>query len=365
MFNVNTSSTFNDVVKIAEIRGFFQNALKPHIQNVEIMAHLLGAKLSENVQKDHEAMLSKAVIITLDLEWWEFDSEYITEIGIATLLPGKTRAELPVGLLKELEVHHLRVKENAHLVNGKMVAGHPEKFEFGKTAFVNTIEAKMALQDIFAQSDEEKHIRPVILLGHAVDNDIDILREKFDFDLAAFGTVMMVLDTQVMATELGLMGGKKMSLKHVLEQYSIEEPFLHNAGNDAAQTVVAAALLAIEHATCKGRYDGNNQVAVNDLKSRTTKDAYLCWGDWTFCTSCESAHHLVSSCPKKFWCSRCNNAPGRVGIPQGHHPTEKCPLTRSPCPTCLQSGEEWRRESAYSHDEKNCRAKQRKSYVPT
>lgn len=361
MFNINKSATVNHAAKITEIRGFFQNALKPQVKNVEIMAHLLGLKISKNVQKDHQALLSKACIVSLDLEWWEFDSQYMTEIGIATLPQCETMAE---PLLKELEVHHLRVKENAHLVNGKLCAGHPESFQFGKTAFVSKIEASMALKSIFAQHDEEDNLVPIILLGHAVDNDIEVLRDSFGFDLNALGTLVMVLDTQVMATELGLLGGKKLSLKNVLEQYSIEEPFLHNAGNDAAQTMVAASLLAMEHETRKGRYDERNQVDVNNLKLRLCKEPSLYWGDWLFCTSCESLGHLASSCPEKFSCDRCNNAPGRVGMPQGLHPTAKCPLTRSPCPTCLQSDEIWRKEWAYSHTAQNCGDK-RKSYVPT
>ena len=351
--------------KIAELRGFFKNALRPQIRQVDVMAHLLALKFSDSVLKEHQSTLIKAVIIAVDLEWWEFDSKKVTEIGISTLAACEKTSAKPIHQLTGMDVHHLRLKENAHLVNGKLCDGFPEDFSFGKTVFVDAAEANQALNTIFVQPDENNETRPVILLGHAVDNDVDVLRDHFGFDLAALGNLIMVLDTQIMAAELGLYGGKKMSLKHILGQYCIEDHHLHNAGNDAGQTMVAATLLAGECATGKGRYDGGNQADVENVKSNSRSRSGLYWGVPTFCTNCESNTHLVSACQKQTVCARCSEAAVKVGhVPTLDHPTEKCSLFNFPCATCMDSGNIERKKMAYTHDEDRCPGvESRKAYL--
>ncbi|KAF2438150.1 hypothetical protein P171DRAFT_341097, partial [Karstenula rhodostoma CBS 690.94] len=251
------------------------------------------------------SQLKNALVLGIDMEWYESGPKRITEVGISVLPVSQAPLSKPVHALRNMEVHHLRLKETAHMVNGEKCPGHPEEFEFGSTCFVDAMEVKQALINTFIQYDAHGNLRPIVLFGHAINNDLDMLREYFDIDLAAWGVIVLVLDTQLMAQELGMHSGRLMSLKSILAQYSVEEKYLHNAGNDIAQTMVAASLLAGEIATGNGRYQPENQTDVDNLKAMMRNRSVLSWGTPLFCTNCDSTEHLVGQCPNTYLCTRC------------------------------------------------------------
>lgn len=85
----------------------------------------------------------------------------------------------------------------------------------------------------------------VILVRHGIGHELSIIKEHIGIDIASEGSVIATLDTQVMAFEGSEATTKKqsISLKGLLGRFSIEEPYLHNAGNDISYTMLAEILL--------------------------------------------------------------------------------------------------------------------------
>ncbi|KAL1799514.1 hypothetical protein ACET3X_003551 [Alternaria dauci] len=207
--------------------------------------------------------LRDAVIVALDAEWYEHDDTFITELGASILDPRSLPQPLSSSawdVLSSMENHHVRIKPHAHLINKDLCKGYPEAFQFGRTTFVGINEAKTMLKNIFTRRDELGNLRPVIFVGHAVDNDNEMIKSRFGLDLEELGTIVATVDTQVLAVEHGLIGpSRKMRLSNLLARYDIEEPYLHNAGNDVVCTMVAALLMLCpatenKHLTNKLRY---------------------------------------------------------------------------------------------------------------
>jgi len=48
-----------------------------------------------------------------------------------------------------MHTQHVRIKENAHLVNHDLCDGHLDKFQFGTTSFATMEEAAIMLQRLF------------------------------------------------------------------------------------------------------------------------------------------------------------------------------------------------------------------------
>ncbi|KAL1610598.1 hypothetical protein SLS60_002268 [Paraconiothyrium brasiliense] len=347
---------------LGQLQQFLSNGFEPRggltqLSHIQAAAHVLRMKQAPYIMYEIDTQLKNALLVGVDMEWYESNPQFITELGLSSLpLPPQSTTGLlgkPIHTLNNMKVHHLRLKENAHMVNGEKCEGHPEAFQFGTTCFVNTAEAKQALTDIFVRYDTNGNLRPIVLFGHAVDNDINTLREKIGFDLAALGVIVLVLDTQVMAQELGLGSGNSMSLKNILAQYSVEEKYLHNAGNDIAQAMVAASLLAGEYVTGRGRYQPENQADVDSLKATVRNRQMLHWGTEVFCTNCNSNDHFVRQCPNTYLCTRCVNNP-YWKHKATTHPVEKCVRPPFPCKACVESTSLTRQRDSMTHYVEDC-----------
>lgn len=328
----------------------------PADTQAETAAHVLGFKKSPNISPEIDARLGSALMIGIDMEWYEFGPKRITEVGISVLPVSQVSSGKPIHALNAMDVHHLRLKNVAHMVNGERCPGHPEDFEFGSTSFVEEDEAKQALTDTFIRYDAHGELRPVVLCGHAIENDVEMLRNSFGVDLDAWGVFVLFLDTQVMAQEFGMEARRLMSLKSILAQYCVEEKYLHNAGNDVAQTMVAMSLLAGEFATKRGRYRSENQTDMKNVKALLQNRTTLGWGIALFCTNCDSTEHLVGQCPNAYHCTRC--AYNAHWQHRAHtHPLGKCVRPAIPCQSCIESNDKKRQQEATSHYVEDCPSK--------
>lgn len=73
--------------------------------------------------------------VCIDVEAHESDNKTVTEVGIAILdtqdivelSPGRSGSDW----FDEIQAHHLRVAEVAHVVNSRFVQGCPGDFNFG------------------------------------------------------------------------------------------------------------------------------------------------------------------------------------------------------------------------------------------
>ncbi|KAI4664202.1 uncharacterized protein J4E79_003704 [Alternaria viburni] len=213
------------------------------------------------------AALQDAIIVASDAEWYEHDDHFITELGISVLDPRSVPqpfSSSPWGILTSMENYHVRIKPHAHLTNKDLCEGHPDAFQFGSTTFVSVKEAKEMLRSIFTRRDIYGNLRPIIFVGHAVSNDYEVIKSRFGLDLEEIGTIVATIDTQVLAVEHGLVNpSRKIRLAHLLAEYDIKEPYLHNAGNDIVCTMIAAFLML-----CPPTQTPLNKLHYVDLKAQ-------------------------------------------------------------------------------------------------
>jgi hypothetical protein len=146
----------------------------------------------------------------------------ITELGVSTLqnIPCYHDRPLnqPLYALRMMVVHHSRMMENAHILNQKCDS-HPEQFGFGQTRFETMEDGQKLLERSVRHSGPNNHPRPVVFLGHAVENDIEATKKQMQVDLNAHDVIAFTLDTQVMALEIGIAKHRHMGLKDVLGQF--------------------------------------------------------------------------------------------------------------------------------------------------
>jgi hypothetical protein len=321
--------------------------------------------------------LRQAVLVGLDAEWYEYDKSCITELGISVLIPETVNQicknwDSPWDVIRRMLNFHVRIKPNAHLINSDLCAGHPEKFQFGKTTFVDMAQARKLLQYAFSRVDALGRPRPIVFVGHAVDNDIQVIKDRFGFDIDALGVVVATIDTQVLATENGLAENPwRIGLGALMGKYGITEPFLHNAGNDTVCTMVAAMLMAYQWPA------GNYAQMYKDFKQYVQCNSGKWWmttlGTQTFCIKCDSHQHVVANCNIAVNCVFCAAKPERAEAAHTHK-FEKClevlkdaakadneflhVKTRHPypCTLCIESPDPRRHaiEHAYDHLEEEC-----------
>ena len=319
-----------------------------------------------------KAALRDAIIVGLDAEWWEHDSSYITELGVSILDPRFISDwDSPWTVLQSMVTQHVRIKPNAHLMNSELCRGFPDNFEFGKTSFVDMEQAKEMLRCSFLRFDNHGRPRPVIFIGHAVDNDAKIIKERFGLDIEALGVVVATIDTQVLAAGTGLAHGpRKIKLCDLLAKYNICELYLHNGGNDIVCTMVAAFLMSSPFSP------QSHSQAYHNLKTHLRTNSKVMYGSQIYCLKCDSDNHTADYCRLSVYCKHCSSSIKTVVIAPDHK-TEKClvaikkavkamrepsgewsaaPRYPFPCSLCIESTDPKRHtlDYAYDHLEKDC-----------
>jgi hypothetical protein len=352
---------------IVSIFECFQNAFATgQLRQIDVLAWMLGRNPSLQLPEHVSNVLKTATIAGLDMEWyWADISKRITELGICTLqIPPYRQADQLLLALEYMSIHHVRVREYAHMVNWTC-QWFSRKVSVRPTTFVRMEEGRSLLSQCFALDNAASGIvQPVVLVGHAVDNDIEVTKAQMGVDLNRNGGIIAILDTQVMAAELEISNAaeKPIGLRSLIEYFAITEPYLHNSGNDIATTMIALLLL-VEEFTSPGVHKGNpaNQMHVNQLKQTLVQKSRFSpiVGIATFCTKCDSTQHAASECPVIVRCNICAN----MGLEDkmGTHKTEKCvelirppprKHVRFPCLDCVTHPT--RHNFASSHETEDC-----------
>ena len=357
------SSNLRKIIGVGLDHGITQSAILQHW--LRIQPFLLGGLETADLLRD-------ALVIGLDVEWYEKDSSYITEIGLLILDPRSVNDwSSPWAVLRTMITHHVRIRANAHLINSECCKGYPESFEFGETSFISSQEATAMLRKTFTHFDGSGHLRPIIFVGHAVGNDTKMIKERFALDVEGLGMVVATIDTQVLAMESGLaLLGRQKKLRDLLEHFGIKEDYLHNAGNDAVCTMTGAFLMATPSPS------KNHRKSYQDLKTTLQKTNRVSYGTLIFCTKCDSEKHIAANCPEILYCEYCANSPARDQIAHTHK-SGKCvemvkdtakqaELDRSyrtssythavPCQYCIESPDPQRHSMncAYGHTKEEC-----------
>ncbi|KAF7902933.1 hypothetical protein EAF00_002835 [Botryotinia globosa] len=160
-----------------------------------------------------------------------------TQIGISILRANGNNAALfasdpnsPAGIT----YRHLKFKEFAKYRTriGKLKAGEKVEFLYGNTEVVPLARANALITKLI--EDERRH-GEVVLVGHAIQNDLKILGMG---GITAFNALFPeAVDTQAIHLSSGSKQGR--SLVNLVLGYNsaIETGWQHNAGNDAAWTL--------------------------------------------------------------------------------------------------------------------------------
>ncbi|KAH3945226.1 hypothetical protein HBI56_055370 [Parastagonospora nodorum] len=322
----------NNKLSPKELNSHLTRALAD-IDAADVVRHFVGFPLL-----GAPSVLNEAAVVCLDIEWWQHQPKPTTELGIAELL---AKGMLPTAhaenILTGIQVAHARIMPHAHLLNTFKGSGDPEIFHFGTTKFVTAEEAKQVVIDTFVRprlgGDEVGSLQPIILIGHAVENEFEHIQRAFGVDLRSYGTVVKVIDTQAMATKAGIAGpkGPNIGLRDLLTYFNVHIDNLHTAGNDAAGTLMAAVLLALKDglypvgkppAVVKGR---NIQEVVESVVSIGKSYPPPAWGREHFCTRCQRENHHRPDCFATVSCSICRDS-GVVRLYNAHrtHMTANC-----------------------------------------
>tara|TARA_R110002003_G_scaffold62_16_gene5693 strand:+ start:43541 stop:44650 length:1110 start_codon:yes stop_codon:yes gene_type:complete len=365
-------SVFHSTMQPPNLKSQLDTARGQGLTQTAILQHWLHRHEIPFVFSAAKAALRNALIVGLDVEWYEHDATCITEVGVSILDPRFiTDRASAWNVLKSSINYHARIKSTAHMVNSDFCAGYPEEFQFGKTTFVDMEEAKNMLRHSFIRFDVRGRPRPIIFVGHAVENDVKMIKQRFGLDIFSLGVVVATIDTQVLAAENGLVSGpKKLKLSQLLAKFRITEPYLHNGGNDIFCTMIAALLIALPYPP------EFNSAAYDSLKKHLQAHSKIIYGTEIFCTTCDSTRHTAEYCRAIVRCDHCASTPQRREMANTHK-TEKCPeavknaarasiessATNSvtlrypcPCPRCIESPDPKRHELefAYSHLESDC-----------
>ncbi|KAJ4336832.1 hypothetical protein N0V95_008498 [Ascochyta clinopodiicola] len=214
----------------------------------------------------------------------------------------------------------------------RYLSGDPETNRFGTTRFLTFPEAKDMLTECFswAISNENPELGtcPIVVLGHALHNDLPKLLPLVGFDYLKSGNVVKQIDTQDLARSTGYWSGhsgQPVGLKNLVKNIvRFEYRDEHTACNDIGMTVVAAVQMVLP-AQFKTAQNKSLQEVVDHIE-QTSKKTKWSHGSSTYCLRCNKRGHLKKHC--------------RASI--------------KPCKHCTNSGVESRQSAARGHESHKC-----------
>ena len=167
----------------------------------------------------------------------EFRGRLLSELGLAALDTAVLR-QGPAGWRAEkwfsfIQTSRFIVED---IPGNKKLTG----FLFGWTRSVNMADLKRHIELLF--ETWRRADRDVVIVGHALENDMASIRFTLGYNLASFPNVVGLLDTFL---EMKKVHGSANSLKTVYERLSQTSALgYHNAGNDAVYTLRTLLMLA-------------------------------------------------------------------------------------------------------------------------
>lgn len=99
------------------------------------------------------------------------------------------------------------------------------------------------IEDIMTPKDKDGKMRKVIIVGHDVKQDIELLK-PLDFNVYDMPNLKEVVDNQQLHQHRSQINNGA-GLSAVLNSLNISYNYLHNAGNDAVYTLQSLIRLAI------------------------------------------------------------------------------------------------------------------------
>lgn len=127
--------------------------------------------------------------------------------------------------------------------------GVEEKFLFSTTSFPDKDEVKTFLAKVFSEANWQlgNERRPIILVGHGVYQDYNIVKNSFGVDLHTLD-VVDIIQSKCIVKDAGLVPeGGSVSLPNLLKIFGLgpTELALRNASNDAVATLLVGLLASL------------------------------------------------------------------------------------------------------------------------
>lgn len=200
----------------------------PVLQSTEKFAILIDALRTVNGQK--------TALISIDLEAFERNTSIVTEIGISIYDPIKEA----ISLVPSIVNIHLILKETVKMRNGAFVHDHKDNFLGGSSLLVPKNTAVQIIKTIFDFYFVERQSQgyDAAFVGHNLTGDLNWLSKLG----VAIPKYPHILDTEKIHSASH--GPNGNSLGMILKRLRIPHSFLHNAGNDAYYTLIAALKLS-------------------------------------------------------------------------------------------------------------------------
>lgn len=162
------------------------------------------------------------VFMAVDLEYWEVNNKFLTEIGITVYDPtylGKgTNPIFP-----KIRTCHYIVNENKNKTNGRFVPNNMFKYSFGESLVMSMNECRRAVDRIMAKYAENENL---VIVGHNVGGDITMLKKnKFavpEHEVLDTYKIWKITPRTVSS-----------SLSSLLKFFDVPHALMHNAGNDS------------------------------------------------------------------------------------------------------------------------------------
>lgn len=192
------------------------------------------------------------IFVSIDEEWVT-DAKRLTEAGVAILDTRAVRGIDP-GENACNWLPHIRALNYKIPTNARPACVPPEgiSFLFGRSQTVDRATLKVQLARLFEEYGPD---RTYVLVGHSVDQDIDVLISSLHFDPYALPHVVGQIDTNMLVSGTSLQ--KSLSALylhlHTRKEYFARRgshmryklPGWHCAGNDAYYTLQLLLMLAL------------------------------------------------------------------------------------------------------------------------
>lgn len=214
-----------DIKRVIETKFVCFEALVEHLRHLDKLAKL--RKHFETTVASLRSPTSRIKrFVCLDIEAYEHSQRKLTEFGICTY---------NIGRCNTLEAHHMIIREHQKLVNKKFAPDAKHQFAFGESR-------RMSTSDAMAFLERELEQPGTALVGHALESDLRFLKRAH---INCGRRINSSLVERVAKYDLQhLFRCREASLKSrklvdICRQLAIPTVVMHNAGNDAAQTMAA------------------------------------------------------------------------------------------------------------------------------
>ena len=207
-----------------------------------------GRPTHGDLESPHNDLDTMAILISVDVEAFEFNQKLITEIGISTLdtvdLLGLRPGAKGNNWTAKIRSRHFRIREHSHRINKVHVEGCPDKFDFGQSEWISEQHVVSVLEGCFnpSRSPYSSGTCKVVLVGHDVAGDVKYLKE-LGFDVNRM--ISDCIDTSDLY-KASRRDSRQSALSTLLLQYGIAAKHLHNAGNDASYTLRVMVAIALD-----------------------------------------------------------------------------------------------------------------------